>query len=262
MHAKLLARLMVAMLAFVAVVSTVLLFRLRSDMENLPNRQTALQPAVTAPAAETRQDNVTADSSQALKVIHERTSVRRYRDEPVNPDLVEKLLKAGMAAPTAGNRQPWYFVATTDKTTLLKLARTNENGAMLADAGAAIVVVASPEEGLRGPSGEMWVQDCSAATQNILLAAHALGLGAVWIGTYPVSERVQAVRDAVGIPEPYIPLSVISIGWPDNPPPPKNKFKPEKIFKDTWGNRYPFENNPPTQNMKSVDSTEPEKPVD
>jgi len=239
-NAKRFQQILIGVLSFVAVVSTVLLFQTRSAMSSKPECPACPEqaPAVQIPAS--RCDAGGPGANDALAVIHARTSVRAYKDQPVSLDQVEKMLKAGMAAPTAGNRQPWYFVATTDRAVMDKLAEANEHGAMLKSAGAAIVVVGSPPEGLRGESGEMWVQDCAAATQNILLAATAQGLGAVWIGIHPVTDRVAAVRNILEIPQDKTPFSIVSIGWPEGTPTPKDKFKPEKVFNGKWGTAFEF----------------------
>lgn len=246
MNSRRFQQILIGALSFIAVVSTVLLFQTRSTMSSKPECPTCPEqaPAVQMPAS--RCDAAGSGVSDALAVIHARTSVRAYKDQPVSQDQIEKMIKAGMAAPTAGNRQPWYFVATTDRVVMDKLAEANEHGAMLKSAGAAIVVIGSPTEGLRGESGEMWVQDCAAATQNILLAATAQGLGAVWIGIHPVTDRVAAVRNALEIPQDRTPFSIISIGWPEGTPSPKDKFKPEKVFNGRWGTAFNFSKPAPT----------------
>ena len=170
-----------------------------------------------------------------LDNIATRTSVRSYLDKPVDASTTELLLRAGMAAPTAVNRQPWHFVVVNDKAQLEALSGTNPYSDMLARAPLAIVVCGDMKKALDGNAREFWVQDCSAATENILLAAHSLGLGAVWTGTYPNKERCQAVADVLKLPEHLIPLNIIVIGYPDKENKPKDKWKPENISYNVYG---------------------------
>ena len=169
-----------------------------------------------------------------LSVIHSRRSVRHYTDEPVAQKQLDTLLRAGMAAPTAGNAQPWSFVVVTDRDRLGKLAEGLEYGKMLAKAGAAIIVCGRPEDALPGEANDMWVQDCSAASENILLAAQGIGLGAVWVGVYPIDERIGMVRQVLGLPETVVPLNVISLGHPLGIERPKRKFDPGQVHWESW----------------------------
>ena len=173
------------------------------------------------------------EQNPVLKSIMTRTSIRQYTDEPVSKADIEALLRAGMAAPTAVNKQPWHFVAVTDKAKLKELA--GNRGRMLEQCALAIVVCGNMEKALSGKGQAYWIQDCSAATENILLAAHALGLGAVWTGVYPMDERVAAVSKAVKLPETIIPLCVIVIGHPAENPAPKDKWKPENVSYNEYG---------------------------
>ena len=167
--------------------------------------------------------------------IMTRTSIRAYTNQPISTDTIEILLKAGMAAPTAMNRQPWHFVAINDKAKLAELAGENPRGGrMLKEAPLAIVVCGDMTKTREGKAREFWVQDCSAATENILLAAHALGLGAVWTAGYPAEDRTAPVSEALGLPENVKPLCIIPIGVPAEDPSPKNKWKPENIHWEKW----------------------------
>jgi nitroreductase len=170
-------------------------------------------------------------ADDTLTVIHRRKSVKKYLDKPVKREDLEILLKAGMAAPTAGDRRPWAFVVVTDKDKLVALAEGLKYGKMLAYAGAAIVVCGVPEKALEK---DFWVLDCSAASENILLAAEAIKLGAVWTAGYPWFEHVEHIRTALGIPEDIVPLNVISIGHPVGIEKPKNKYNPANIHWDRW----------------------------
>lgn len=227
---------LIAALALTTAIAAGAAVKMNKEMKMDRGTRTAQETAVKPPAEPVAPAQNTASGcpADAISVIHARTSVRQYAERPIPDEMLLTLVKAGMAAPTAGNRQPWYFIVVTDKEMLNRLGE-HPHGGMLKTAGGAIAVIGAPDEGLRGGSGQMWIQDCSAATENILLAAEAVGLGAVWLGVYPVPERISAVREVLGIPEGFEPLSLISIGWPENKPKPKDKYKPEKIFGNTWG---------------------------
>ncbi len=169
-----------------------------------------------------------------LSNIMTRTSIRQYTNVPVSKADIETMLRAGMAAPTAANRQPWHFVAVTNKEKLAELAGRR---GMIKQAGVAIVVCGNLDKAMQGKAQEYWIQDCSAATENILLAAHALGLGAVWTGCYPTDDRVAEVSKVLKLPETIVPLCVIAIGHPAEQPTPKDKWKPENVSYNEFGGR-------------------------
>lgn len=176
------------------------------------------------------------DSSEVvLNTILKRTSIRSYENKPVEKEKIEKLLRAGMAAPTAMNKQPWHFVVVTDKGQLQKLSEANPYAAMAAKAPLAIVVCGDMNKAAEGNAREFWIQDCSAATENILLAATGMGLGAVWTGTYPSKERCADVAKVLGLPESLIPLNTIVIGYPDADVSPKDKWNTENISYNSYG---------------------------
>lgn len=174
----------------------------------------------------------TSSAEAAITNIMTRTSVRDYTDTPVSEATIDTLLRAGMAAPTAGNKQPWKFIVVNERAILDSLAQGNWRPA--AKAQAAIVVCGDTTNTFPGEGKDYWVQDCSAATENILLAAHAVGLGAVWCGCYPISERVEMVKTTFAIPDSIIPLSVVMLGYPTGPQEPKDKYKPENIHYNKW----------------------------
>lgn len=174
-------------------------------------------------------DNGINPESAVLNNIATRVSVRSYLDKPIEEAKIEQLLRAGMAAPTAMNKQPWHFVVITERTQLEALAGSNPHAGMLAKAPLAIAVCGDMNKAIEGPARDFWIQDCSAATENILLAAHALGLGAVWTGAYPSQERCQTIAEVLGLPETLIPLNIIIIGYPNGTNEPKDKWKPENI---------------------------------
>lgn len=169
--------------------------------------------------------------TDAINSIMTRTSIRSWENKPVEKEKIVTMLKAAMSAPTAVNKQPWHFVVLTERDQIDGLAM-GRGGGMVRKAPLAIVVCGDTAKFLGGEGREYWVQDCSAATENLLLAAHALGLGAVWTGVYPISERVNSTRQALGLDERYIPMCTILIGYPQEHPTPKDKWKPENI---TWG---------------------------
>ena len=172
------------------------------------------------------------DAAQAvIGNIMTRTSVRQYTDRPISADTLETLLKAGMAARTAVNKQPWAFVVTTGRDALDSLATLQPR---LKTAAAAITVCGDMTRAIEGEGRDFWVQDCSAATENILLAAHALGLGAVWTGVYPIAERVDNVSRALALPDSVVPMCIIAIGYPVADQEPKDKWDPSKVHYQRW----------------------------
>ena len=158
------------------------------------------------------------DGKAIVENIMTRTSIRDYTDQAISVDTIETLLRAGMAAPSAVNKQPWHFIVVNKKEKLMELASTNPYAKMLERAPLAIVVCGDMSKALEGDARAFWVQDCSAATENILLAAHALGLGAVWTGLYPNVERVNAVSEVLNLTDNLIPLCTVVIGYPAEQP--------------------------------------------
>jgi nitroreductase len=193
--------------------------------------------ALALTAGVSAQQSKNSDAQVAINNIMTRTSVRKYTNEAVTKVDIETMLRAGMAAPTAVNKQPWHFVVVTDREQLNALASANRGTGMAAKAPLAIVVCGDMQKTLTGIGQGFWVQDCSAATENILLTANALGLGAVWTGLYPNEERAKAVRDVVKAPEHIVPLCVIVIGHPADTPTPKDKWKPENVSYNKFGEK-------------------------
>lgn len=175
-------------------------------------------------------NNTMGKSQDVFTVIHNRKSVRSFQEKAVPQEYVETILKAAMAAPTARNIQPWLFFVITDREILDQLAAELPYAKMLVSAPMAIVVAGDTQKG--NPQGEQqlnWALDCSAATQNLLLAVEALGLGAVWTGVFPYSERVDAVSKALSLESHVIPLNIIPLGYPSAEEKPKVKWDPHKI---------------------------------
>lgn len=173
--------------------------------------------------------NTSDNMNNAVETIMTRTSIRSFSDRAVSADTIEMLLRAGMAAPTAVNLQPWHFVVVNDRAKLDELGGNGRQSKMWQESTLAIAVCGNMNKAMEGPGRDFWIQDCSAATENILLAAHALGLGAVWTGCYPIEERVSNVSQILGLPENIIPLCVIVMGYPNEQPAPKDKWKPENV---------------------------------
>lgn len=166
----------------------------------------------------------------ALDVIFSRKSVRTYADKPVSDEQVETLLKAAMAAPTGMNVQPWRFVVVRDQAVKDRIAGRNR---MISKAPVAFVVCGETQL-KNGQPNKNWTADCAAASENLLIAAEALGLGAVWTACYPYEERMSTVIEALGLPEEVKPLCVIPVGYPAGNDKPKDKWKPENIHYDKW----------------------------
>ncbi len=166
-----------------------------------------------------------------MKAILERRSIRKYTDQQVPPEIVKELLEAAMSAPSAGNSQPWHFIIITDRKILDEIPAIHEYSKMLKEAPLAIMVCG--DESVEKYKG-YWVQDCSAATENILIAIQEKGLGGVWLGVYPKQDRIAALRKLLGIPESIIPFSIVSIGYPAEQKPPANRFDINKIHTNKW----------------------------
>lgn len=162
-----------------------------------------------------------------LETIHNRKSVREYTSQKIDKDVLIELVKAGMAAPSGRNIRPWEFVILYEKDKMASLATSLPYAKMLAGAAAAIIVCGNPDSEKGGSS--LWEMDCSAATQNILLAAESLGLGAVWTAGFPYEDRVNAISKTIDLPSHLVPLCVIPIGYPKGEQTPKKKFDPTKI---------------------------------
>ena len=172
--------------------------------------------------------------NETIKTIHQRKSVRHFTNKEVTKEQLEAIVRAGMAAPTAINAQPWQFLVVTDKDLKAKYAEGNRQADMINSCQALVVVCGDMTIG-NERSRAYWDQDCSAATENILLAVESLGLGAVWTGVYPGEDRIKLVKERFGLPENIIPLCVILVGHPDGDiDKPKDKWKPERLH---W-NKY------------------------
>jgi len=172
--------------------------------------------------------------NETINSIMNRRSIRRYKSIPLDRGTIETLLRAGMAAPSAHNRQPWEFFVVTDRATLDRLAEEHPYAKMLGEAPVCIVVCGNRERFCGGDEDDFWVQDCSAATENILVAAQSLGLGTVWCGVTPRQVLIDMVSRIVGLPEGIVPLGLIAVGHPDQDPPVKDKWRPDRVHWEKW----------------------------
>jgi nitroreductase len=168
-------------------------------------------------------------TNELIKTIFARRSIRKYTDKPVSEKAIKTILEAAMAAPSASNRKPWHFIVVTDRKTLDRLAKAHPYGKMLLEAPLCIAVC-----GDKTISPRYWVQDCSAATENLLLAVAALGSGAVWLGVYPREGRVNPIRTVLKIPETVVPLNLISIGHPAELKEPRTQYDELRVHREHW----------------------------
>lgn len=169
---------------------------------------------------------------EGLQAILSRRSIRKYEERAIEADILENILKAGMFAPSAHNSQPWEFIVIRGRK-LMEILSRQPYWAMLKEADTAIVTVANLEN-YAGSFREFFIQDCSAATENMLLAAHVQGLGGVWLGLYGREEKMAAVRETLNIPKEIIPVSIISLGYPAESKYAHNTFNAEKVHYEKY----------------------------
>lgn len=180
--------------------------------------------------AQTETTNSSFSNNAAIQNIMTRTSVRKLKQQPVEDAKIEQLLRAGMAAPTADDRQPWHFVVLKDSKDIERYAASNSRHADdIRRTPLFIFVCADTTRMAEGMGRDLWIQDCSAVSENILLAANALGLGACWTTIYPIQKKVVGISRTLKLPGNLIPLNAIIIGYPDEPLQPKNKWDEQKI---------------------------------
>ena len=170
-----------------------------------------------------------------IENIVSRRSIRSYKDTPVDRKTIEMLLKAGMAAPSASNRQPWELIVVTNRDTLGQLVQAHPYAKMLIQAPVCIIVCGNRERFYQDEEVQgYWVQDCSAATENILVAAASLGLGTCWCGMFPARVTVGSVSKVLELPGGVIPLNLIALGYPNEDPPVKDKWRPDRVHWEQW----------------------------
>jgi nitroreductase len=168
-----------------------------------------------------------------LDFIFGRRSIRAYTAEPVPPAMVEALLHAAMSAPSAVAKDPWRFVVVRERATLQRLTEELPNGKMLAEAAVG-VVVCGDLEAAHDRQLSYLLQDCSAAIENLLLAAHVLGLGACWLGVHPRENRIRHVRTVLGLPEHIVPVSAIALGHPAEFKEPRSRYQAQYVHYEKW----------------------------
>lgn len=169
----------------------------------------------------------------ALQSLTTRRSIRKFTRQTVDDNVLELLLRAAMAAPSAFNEQPWHFVVARNAETLLKLSTVSPYAGPMAKATLGIIVCGETAR-LRYPDSNYWIFDCVAAMENLLVAANGLGLGAVWLGIQPWPERIDAVRAISGVPDGVEPLGMAAIGWPDETKPPADRYDESRVHIEQW----------------------------
>jgi nitroreductase len=172
----------------------------------------------------------------AIEAIMTRRSVRRFTPQPVSDAEIEVVLRAAMAAPSAGNERPWRFVVVTEPEMLARLAKATPFAGALASAAVGIVVCAD-RSSLKYPG--FWPVDCAAATENALLAANALGLGGVWMGVHPIAPLMWNVRRIVGVPRGVEPMSLVALGHPATEREPVDRWEPAWVRWQRWDDKKP-----------------------
>jgi len=165
---------------------------------------------------------------QLISLIMGRRSIRKYTDKKISEEIISTLLKAAMNAPSAHNTQPWEFIVLDNHDDIMKVTEYHPYSKMLEQASHAIIVMGDNEI----QSLDFWIHDCSAVTENILIAAKALGLGAVWLGL--VDTLIDKTRKVFNIPSHVTPLSIISLGYPVENKPPRENYNPKKVHRNTW----------------------------
>jgi nitroreductase len=167
----------------------------------------------------------------AMTVLYSRRSIRLYTSKQIPSNMVQDILRAAMCAPSAGNERPWHFIVLTDRALLDEIPKFHPYAAMVKHASTAMLVCGDISlEKYKG----YWVLDCAAATQNILLAAHAKGFGAVWCGVYPSEDRVINFKKLFSLPDHIIPFSLIPIGFPDEIKQPIERYDASRIHENRW----------------------------
>jgi len=187
--------------------------------------------------SDNKESNPIIAANATLTTIFNRKSVRHYTGRRVSQEQLTLLVNAGMAAPTAADKRPWAFIVVQDRNMLNQLADVLPYAKMLKTASAAIVVCGDLSKALKKDAQPYWIQDCSAASENILLAAESIGLGAVWTGVTPILEREKAVGKLLKTPTNIIPFNVIAVGYPEGIEKPKNKWDKSILHWEKWSGK-------------------------
>jgi nitroreductase len=166
-----------------------------------------------------------------LETIFTRRSIRKYKKQSISEKIMHDVLNAAFSAPSAGNQQPWHFIILDERKILNVIHTFHPSAKMLKEADKAILVCGDLNlEKFKG----FWMIDCAAATQNILLAAHSLGLGACWLGVYPREGRVAGMRKLLQLPSHIIPFAVVSLGYPNEKKPREERYNTMRIHRNKW----------------------------
>lgn len=168
---------------------------------------------------------------ETLDAIKTRRSIRKFKPQPISREIIKELLEAAMFAPSAGNEQPWQFVVLDDRTILDEVPKICSTASMCRQSPTAVLVCGDAT--LEKYPG-FWMLDCSAAVENLLLAAHASGLGAVWAGVYPLNDRVEAFRRLLSLPPEITPFALVALGYPDETPAPSERYSEERVHYNGW----------------------------
>jgi nitroreductase len=167
---------------------------------------------------------------ETIKAIMSRRSIRKYTDEKIPDEKITILLKAAMNAPSAHNRQPWHFIVIDESARLKQITEYHQYSKMIEHASHAIIVMGDNQI----QNTDFWIHDCAAATENILIAANALGLGAVWLGVHPSKSHIEGTRKLFNIPKHITPFSIISLGFPEITKPPRENYNLERVHRNIW----------------------------
>jgi nitroreductase len=203
----------------------------KGSMEEAPAIVSSSAGSTSAQDGGEHAQTVGADTWSRSDPVLSRRSIRSYTEQPVAEETVRILLEAAMAAPSADDERPWHFIVVRDRQIREQIPDIHHYAHMVAQAPVAIVVCG--DETLQKQPG-CWVQDCSAATENILIEAQQLGLGAVWLGIYPVEGRVQSFRRLLKLPSHVTPLAIIAVGRPAERKEPSNRYDASRVHFDCW----------------------------
>ncbi len=166
-----------------------------------------------------------------METILSRRSIRKYTSAAIPEPIIQSILRAAMNAPSAGNEQPWQFVVIQDRSMLEAISKVHPYASMLTEAPVAILICGDLE--LEKHKG-FWTQDCSAATQNMLLAIHSYGLGGVWLGIYPREDRCAGIQKLLNLPSKIMPFALVPMGYPAETKPKADRYSPSRVKYDHW----------------------------
>lgn len=172
---------------------------------------------------------------EALENLFKRRSIRKYENRPLSPEDLKTILEAAQFAPSAVNKQPWHFIIVNRRELMDKIMEIHPHARMLETASHAVIICG--DEKLQHDDG-YWIADCGAATQNLLLAAHAVGAGSCWVGLYPREQRMKDIAALFGLPGHIKPFALVSLGYPAESRQQPERFRKDKIFLNGWGEIY------------------------